>query len=815
MSNLPEINVKRRRKGEEPLQRAEAPIRRPGAGSDSSSGGGSYVPGDGGGGGSYAPGGGGFNLPSKGKLGGGCGGLLVIILVVAYLLLGGGLGDNQGTDGADVSTQAAPNLANQVSNTPRPTRITSSSTDSDQKWLVMLYQDADDQALEQDIYMDLNESEKAGSSDRVTIVSQIDRFRGGFQEDGNWSSTRRYLLSQDPDLNRLNSRLVQDLGEVNMAAGESLVDFVTWAISTYPADRFVLIMSDHGMGWPGGWSDPTASGSGANQAPLSTRLDGDYLYLSELDEALAYLQDKNIVSKFDLIGLDACLMSQMEVYAALQPYADYAVASEETEPGLGWAYTAFLQALVQNPGMGGDQLAATIVDTYIQQDERIIDEGARSDFLRQGSQMGGFFGAQQVSAAQLARQLEINITLTAVDLKEYSNLVTTFNQFLYQLQSEDQTAVASAKNYAQSYTSIFGKEVPPSFIDLGNFSQLIARNGSSAVKQVSANLLEAINATIVAERHGNAKPGSTGIAIYFPNSTLYRSPYTGPQSYNVLAQRFVRISLWDEFLAFHYNDRSFDEKPVVQTGPSQGAISRVPGAGSISITEISKSANSVAPGETSQLSAVISGNNIGYAYLFTGLFDDSSNSILVADTDYLESPQSSSLNGVEYPLWPESNSFKINFEWEPIVFQINDGTNNILALFNPVSYGTTAEEAQYMVNGTYVFADSGETRRAQLYFRDGRLFQVLGYNGPQEAGAPTEITPAINDQFIVSHKWLELDADGSIKQVVYEDGDSITFGATPVTWEQVYAPAGQYLAGFLVSDLDGNLTQAYTRVTVK
>ncbi len=813
MSNIPEVNVNRRRNGSAPQQRAEAPIRRPTGGS-------------GGGGGSFIPtggGGGGFSMPSRGKLGGGCGGILVVVLVIAYLVLGGGFGGGEVSDNnnADSATQAVQNpimAATSISATitPRPTRVSSSNSTSNQKWLVMLYQDGDDQILEQDVYMDLNESEKAGSSDRVTIVSQIDRFRGGFQEDGNWTSTRRYLLSQDNDLNRVNSQLVQDLGEVNMAAGESLIDFVSWAANSYPADRYVLILSDHGMGWPGGWSDPAPGADGSNAAPLTSRLDGDNLYLSELDDALAYLQNQNIVPHFDIIGLDACLMSQMEVYAALQPYADFAVASEETEPGLGWAYTAFLKELSANPNMGSDNLAAAIVETYVEQDQRIVDDNARAAFLRQGSQIGGFFGAPQVSAAQLARQLETNVTLTAVDLNAFPAVIGAFNQFVYDLQNEDQALVASAKNYTQSYTSIFGKEVPPSFIDVGNFVQLVARNSNNAAIQKDvSSLMDTINQAIVAERHGSAKPGSSGIAIYFPNSTLYRSPYTGPQSYNVLAQRFVDTSLWDDFLAFHYNDRSFSEKAVAEIAPSQGAISRVPGAGNISISEISKSTDSVAPGESSQLSAVITGTNIGYAYLFTGLFDSGSNSILVADTDYLESPESSSINGVEYPLWPESDSFRINFEWEPIVFQISDGTNNVLALFNPVSYGTSAAEAQYMVNGTYVFAESGESRRAQLYFKDGKLFQVFGYYGQDEASAPAEITPSINDQFIVSQKWLELDANGNVANVVFEDGETITFGLSPVTWVQAYAPAGEYLAGFLVSDLDGNLTQRYTNMTVE
>ena len=51
------------------------------------------------------------------------------------------------------------------------------------------------------------------------------------------------------------------------------------------------------------------------------------------------------MDKFELIGMDACLMSQLEVFTALAPHARYAVVSQETEPSLGWAYATFLGRL--------------------------------------------------------------------------------------------------------------------------------------------------------------------------------------------------------------------------------------------------------------------------------------------------------------------------------------------------------------------------------------------------------------------------------------------------------------------------------------
>lgn len=802
MDDKPSIEVQRRRKGAKPTGRAEAPARR-------------TI--EDGGAAPSRPTGGGLTIPTGGKLGG-CGGFIVLILIIAYVLLSqGGGGTDELTVEQSQTIESAPISENLPTNTPRPTRTAAVSGKTGQKWLVMLYQDADDQILEQDIFVDLNEAELVGSSERVTIVAQVDRFRGAFQGDGNWTATRRYLVTQDRDLTAIRSKLLDELGEVNMADGSALVDFVTWAVQNYPADRYALILSDHGMGWPGGWSDPSPGGSDSGRAPLISVLGGDNLFLSEIDQALEQIRQQTGLDKFDVIGMDACLMSQLEVYAALQPHARFAVASEETEPSLGWAYASFLQKLVDHPDLSSEQLVSEIVTSYVEQDQRIVDDQARAEFLRQGSPMGAFFSASSVSAAQLARQIERSATLTAVDLGALPDLMAQYNNFAYVLQSEEQSAIASARSYAQSYTSIFGKEVSPSYIDLGHFVQLAARQtGSREVNQAASTVLDALNRAIVAEKHGSSKPGSTGIAIYFPNSTMYRSPYTGPQSYNAIASRFVRSSLWDDFLAFHYNDRPFSLDAIEAVSPSSGAPSRAPGAGAISVRSIASSSDTAAPGQPVRLSAEITGQNIGYIYLFIGLFDAQSNSIYVADTDYLESSQTLGLGGVYYPVWPKNESFTINFEWDSTIFSISDGTTTALALLNPVAYGASAEDAVYVVKGIYTFAGSGEQRYAQLHFINGKLAQVLGFKGQDDTGAPAEITPAQGDTFTILRKWLELDSDGNIRQTVYEQGDTLTFRAgASFTWEEVYAPAGEYLVGFLVSDLDGNLSQAYTRITVR
>ncbi|HUS94082.1 MAG TPA: clostripain-related cysteine peptidase [Patescibacteria group bacterium] len=280
------------------------------------------------------------------QLPGGCNPLLIIGLViipavcVLPLILIFGLGVSNDTT-ADFPTMVplldapAESELNQQSSTkaPEPMMLPPASSDG-QTWLVMLYQDADDKTLEQDIYFDLNEAERVGSSDRVHIVAQVDRFSAGYQGDGNWSDTKRFYITQDGDLQRVSSQQVESLGESNMSSGETLVDFVTWAVDNFPADRHVLIMADHGMGWPGGGSDPNPGGRDDSNIPMAKAL-GDQLFLMELDEALEEIRAQTGLEQFELVGMDTCLMGHIEVFSALAPHARYAVASQETELAMG------------------------------------------------------------------------------------------------------------------------------------------------------------------------------------------------------------------------------------------------------------------------------------------------------------------------------------------------------------------------------------------------------------------------------------------------------------------------------------------------
>jgi hypothetical protein len=327
-------------------------------------------------------------------------------------------------------------------------------------------------------------------------------------------------------------------------------------------------------------------------------------------------------------------------------------------------------------------------------------------------------------------------------------------------------------------------------------------------------VLAALRKVVIAEKHGPNKPGAMGVSIYFPNSQLYGHPATGPQSYTAVARRFAEESLWDDFLAYHYAGRPFEPAAKSVAVPEPGAAIRAPGAGAIEVSPITLSANVAAPGRPVLLRVDINGENIGYVKLFVGFYEQASNSVFVADSDYLESAETREIAGVYYPEWGEGE-FTMEFEWEPVVYAIHDGIRSEVALFTPQSYGASFEQAIYTVDGLYTYADGGETRHARLYFRDGILRQVFGFTGENGEGAPREIIPTAGDTFTILEKWMDLDPQGNVVNVAAQAGETLAFGAQMFTWKELDAARGDYIVGFIVEDLDGNARAVYAQVRVE
>jgi len=189
---------------------------------------------------------------------------------------------------------------------------------------------------------DINEILYANISDKVNIIVETGGANSWNNSVMDPGTNQRWQLA-DGDMRHL-----EDAGLKNMSKGDTLTDFINFCATDYPADRYMLVLWDHGGGTVDGYA-------------YDERFDSDKMMpLPELDRALA-----NAGVVFDLIGFDSCLMSTAETAFMLEKYADYMVASQRVEPGDGWHYTPWVNALSENTSISTPDLGAAIIDSFI------------------------------------------------------------------------------------------------------------------------------------------------------------------------------------------------------------------------------------------------------------------------------------------------------------------------------------------------------------------------------------------------------------------------------------------------------------------
>jgi hypothetical protein len=400
------------------------------------------------------------------------------------------------------------------------------------KWTFMVYL-AGDNNLETYGTKDLNEMKAVGSTAEVAIVAQFDCMSD--------RTTRRYYLSTDQDL---GTDCVAELPEVNTGDPEALIDFITWAYQAYPAERYGLVLWNHGSGWKDediyhiarhhGVADKITRGQVrglASGKPSRTlfhttleklvveAVEGERAILFDdssadfLDnqEMRSVLQEavRRIKQPFDLLGFDACLMNMLEVHYQIRDMCHLVVGSQETEPGDGWPYDAVLAPLAEDPDMTPETLGRVIVDAYV-------------DFYR--THHRGLLVTQSA-----VRMTGVETVAKAVDSLAQALIGSLADRGTLGL-------LFGALRSAQTFTD-------RDYVDLAHLCQLLAEGdpgdiGSAAQRVV--DLLTGETSPLVAEaHHGSEVANAHGLSIYLPARVL--SPL-----YSQL--QFAQTYRWDEFL---------------------------------------------------------------------------------------------------------------------------------------------------------------------------------------------------------------------------------------------------------------------------
>ena len=370
------------------------------------------------------------------------------------------------------------------------------------QWTFLVYLDGDNN-LEGAGIEDFLEMSSIGSTDDVHILVQFDRVPGYDISHGNWTSAKRFHVTQG--MTPIAGNALQDIGEANMGDPQTLIDFVQWGMTNYPADRYAIVLWDHGSGWR---LRPDETPPFKDIAYDETN-GGDAIEMPELLSALDTLSNGGS-EPLDLVGFDACLMGMIEVDNQVIPHVDVRVGSEEVEPWAGWRYDTVLSDLVSSPLMLPSELGTLIVERY---------------FASYGD----------------------DHTMSAVDLRSpYGTLNAAVDDFASALINGDSShhaEIAVARTQTQEFHNI-------TYIDLFDFAYQVNQEvADAAINAAATAVMNAVDDAVIRERHGAGWPGAHGISIYFPESqTSYDIRYDGDMDW----LQFTAGTQWDDWLHAFY-----------------------------------------------------------------------------------------------------------------------------------------------------------------------------------------------------------------------------------------------------------------------
>jgi hypothetical protein len=403
-------------------------------------------------------------------------------------------------------------------------------------WTVLVYQ-AGDNDLEEALIKDFNEMERIGSGPTLNIVVQLDRSPRYDASNGNWTTTRRYYVTRDPEEafppdfstrpnHTIRSQLIVDLGKKNMGDPNVLKDFLIWGIQNFPADRYFVILSDHGAG--------VRPFRGLSLLPFRGMMFTDTLndFLSEDETKQAFAEAVQFLGRpFDIVGLDASEMSEIEIAYQLRDACRYLIASQLSEPNDGYPYDRFLWELYQNPSISTEEFLRKFVQHYI-------------DSYRPGQPTNGAGSAVTIAVYNQSV------------VPSYVQKVDALAQVLLRKIGQFGNLFLNLRRQTQTFSETI-------YRDLYHYCKLLVENVNDAeVRQAAQAVMDlhgpGTNKALLYEAHASGYDldvsNAYGIAIYFPDPSQFDDRYLN-------ANDFARTTKWGQFLRALQVDTS---PPIVQ-----------------------------------------------------------------------------------------------------------------------------------------------------------------------------------------------------------------------------------------------------------
>lgn len=440
-------------------------------------------------------------------------------------------------------------------------------------WTVLIYANGDNN-LTANLLLDMLEMEGVGSDDNFNIILQADfdsTYSSVLDEfnippsSQNQVTRFRIERSNNTDSGKLYSPALELLNEKDMDDPAVLKEFLDWGITNYPADRYGLILWDHGGQFYGFGGDHQNS----------QRSSWSGLFTADIKDVLSEtLQDKG-VNKLDFISFDTCLMGGVEVLVDFHEFCDVFIANPEIDYGDGWDFKNALGYLKDFPSISTIEFA---------EKENEIWNNHHS-----------------------THEADIGYKVHSIyDMNNYENFNIAFKEFANELSKYSSNNYGSIPgirkdsiHYYNSGSRIRAGAIGDTdFIDLGTFSKRLYKMMDGDLKMAAYKLYESINNMVVFKSLGTSRDDALGLSIYYPTSGKAHIFYEEDKKYkltNVTEPVHVRLNFLNEKYGGdkwknHLDNTNLDWQgdktaPVIQSSDS-GKSGRIPDWEPESITTV-------------------------------------------------------------------------------------------------------------------------------------------------------------------------------------------------------------------------------------
>jgi Clostripain family len=396
-----------------------------------------------------------------------------------------------------VQASAGLNLPDALSVLPKQPKLELQQA-APNSWTILVYLHGDNN-LEESSLADLEEMEAVGSKQGFNIVVQWDRasVAGGV----------RGVVKKG------NLEVKQKLPEQNSDDPKVLSSFLQWGMKSFPAQRYGVIMWDHGGQWDGGFGGDESNGENG-------------MNVFDMRNAIQSAMVVTGVKRLDFLAFDTCLMGGLEVLGQFADLTKLYIADPEIDYGAGWDYAASLGYLQKNPSVSLTDFGKREVSTWTahhNEDEADLRYRAHA----------------------------------AYDTTQFGNVLTALKSLNTSLQADwnDESDVLSSLRSKVTEYSISPEEpkAPRPYVDLGDLASLfLAKSSSGDLRNAAKNVLSSIDKLVFAKSLGQSNKNARGLSVWMPAD---RSKL--PDENTILAYNKLGSSVnsgWDEFLTLWFGE---------------------------------------------------------------------------------------------------------------------------------------------------------------------------------------------------------------------------------------------------------------------